>query len=83
VEIHEMAMDGNVMKMRAIPGLELPAGKTVELKPGGYHVMLMDLKKELKAGDTVPLTLVVEGADKKRETIEVKATVKPLGDTKN
>jgi len=83
VEIHEMAMDGNVMKMRAVPGLDLPAGKTVELKPGGYHVMLMDLKKELKAGDTVPLTLVVEGADKKRETIEVKAAVKPLGDTKH
>jgi periplasmic copper chaperone A len=82
VEIHEMAMDGNVMKMRAVSGLDLPAGKTVELKPGGYHVMLMDLKKELKAGDTVPLTLVVEGADKKRETIEVKAAVKPLGDTK-
>ena len=51
VEIHEMVMDGNVMKMRAMPGLELPAGKTVELKPGGYHVMLMDLKQELKAGD--------------------------------
>jgi periplasmic copper chaperone A len=83
VEIHEMAMDGNVMKMRAVSGLDLPAGKTVELKPGGYHVMLMDLKKELKAGDTVPLTLVVEGADKKRETIEVKAAVKPLGDTKH
>jgi copper(I)-binding protein len=80
-EIHEMAMDGNVMKMRAVPALELPAGKTVDLKPGGYHVMLMDLKKELKAGDTVPVTLVVEGADKKRETIEVKATVKPLSDS--
>jgi periplasmic copper chaperone A len=79
VEIHEMVMDGNVMKMRAVPGLELPAGKAVDLKPGGYHVMLMDLKKELKPGETVPVTLVVEGADKKRETIEVKAPVKPLG----
>ena len=78
VEIHEMAMEGNVMKMRAVPGVELPAGKTVELKPGGYHVMLMDLKKELKAGDTVPLTLVVEGADKKRMNIEVKAPVRAL-----
>jgi copper(I)-binding protein len=79
VEIHEMVMDGNVMKMRAVPGLELPAGKAVDLKPGGFHVMLMDLKKELKPGETVPVTLVVEGADKKRETIEVKAPVKPLG----
>jgi len=81
VEIHEMSMEGSVMKMRAVPGLDLPAGKTVELKPGGYHVMLMDLKKELKAGDTVPLTLVVEGADKKREIIEVKAPVKALADS--
>src|SRR5512139_501860 len=44
VEIHEMAMEGNVMRMRAIPKLDLPAGQTVELKPGGYHVMLIDLK---------------------------------------
>ncbi|MFO1273603.1 MAG: copper chaperone PCu(A)C [Rubrivivax sp.] len=78
VEIHEMAMEGNVMKMRAIPGLDLPAGKAVDLKPGGYHVMLMDLKQQLKAGDTVPVTLVIEGKDGKRETVEVKAPVKQL-----
>lgn len=77
VEIHEMTMEGNVMKMRALPkGLDLPAGKAVALKPGGLHVMLMDLKQPLKAGDMVPLTLVVEGAANKRETIEVKATVR-------
>jgi periplasmic copper chaperone A len=79
VEIHEMAMDGNVMKMRAVPGLDLPAGKAVELKPGGYHVMLMDLKQPLKAGNTVTMSLVVEGKDGKKETIEVKAPVKALG----
>ena len=78
VEIHEMAMDNNVMKMRAVPGLDLPAGKAVELKPGGYHVMLMDLKQQLKEGDTVPVTLVVEGKDGKKETVEVKAPVKAL-----
>mgnify|MGYP000919608979 CR=1 FL=1 len=78
VEIHEMTMDNNVMKMRAVPGLDLPAGKAVELKPGGYHVMLMDLKQQLKAGDTVPVTLVVEGKDGKKETVEVKAPVKAL-----
>ncbi|MDO8788606.1 MAG: copper chaperone PCu(A)C [Sulfuritalea sp.] len=79
VEIHEMAMEKNVMKMRALPnGLDLPAGKAVELKSGGYHVMLMDLKQQMKEGDTVPLTLVIEGKDKKRTTIEVKAPVKPL-----
>ena len=79
VEIHEMKMEGSVMKMAAIPGLELPAGKTVELKPGGYHVMLMDLKQPLKAGDTVPLTLTVEGKDGKKETLELKAPVRALG----
>ena len=79
VEIHEMKMEGNVMKMAAVPGLELPAGKTVELKPGGYHVMLMDLKQPLKAGDTVPLTLTVEGKDGKKETLELKAPVRALG----
>ena len=81
VEVHEMVMDGNVMKMRAVTGLELPAGKAVDLKPGGYHVMLMDLKQALKAGDSVPVTLVIEGADGKRETVEVKAPVKALADS--
>jgi copper(I)-binding protein len=79
VEIHEMAMEGNLMKMRALPaGLDLPAGKAVALKPGGYHVMLMDLKQQLKPGETVPVTLVFEAADKTRETVEVKAPVKAL-----
>ena len=78
VEIHEMAMDNNVMKMRQIPGLALPAGKAVELKPGGYHVMLLDLKAQVKEGDVVPVTLVFEGKDGKRETVEVKAPAKPL-----
>jgi copper(I)-binding protein len=76
VEIHEMKMEGDVMRMRAVRELALPAGQAVALKPGGYHVMLMDLKQVLKNGDTVPVTLVVEGADKKRETIEVKAPVR-------
>ena len=79
VEIHEMSMDGSTMKMRAVPnGVDLPAGKAVSLKPGGYHVMLMDLKQQLKAGDTVPVTLVIEAADKSRETLEIKASVRAL-----
>ncbi|MBL8351432.1 MAG: copper chaperone PCu(A)C [Burkholderiaceae bacterium] len=78
VEIHEMAMDGNTMKMRAIPGLDLPAGKAVELKPGGYHVMLMDLRTPLAAGASVDLTLVVEGKDGKKESIALKAPVRSL-----
>jgi len=76
VEIHEMAMVKDVMKMRAVDTLVLPAGKTVELKPGGYHVMLMDLKGQIKDGDTVPLTLVVQGADGKRQNVEIKAVAK-------
>lgn len=79
-EVHEMSMNNGTMTMRAVSGgLALPAGKAVELKPGGYHVMLMDLKQPVKAGDTVPLTLVVEGADKARQTVEVKAAVQALG----
>ncbi|MES2424228.1 MAG: copper chaperone PCu(A)C [Pseudomonadota bacterium] len=62
-EVHEMKMDGDVMRMRALPaGLALPAGKTVELKPGGYHLMLLDLKQPLARGATVPLTLVLKNA---------------------
>ena len=79
VEVHEMKMDGNVMKMRAVQGgLDLPAGKAVELKPGGHHVMLMDLKQQVKEGESVPLTLVFEGRDGKRETVQVAAPVRAL-----
>ncbi|MEQ1659513.1 MAG: copper chaperone PCu(A)C [Hylemonella sp.] len=78
VEIHEMAMVQDVMKMRAIPGLDLPAGKAVELKPGGYHVMLMDLKVQVKEGDEVPLSLVIEGRDGKRQTLELKVPARAL-----
>ena len=75
VEIHEMTLQNNVMRMRAVKALDLPAGRAVELKPGGYHVMLMDLKQQMKEGETVPVTLVVESGGK-RETIEVKVPVR-------
>ena len=78
VEIHEMTMENNVMKMRAVPKLELPAGQAVDLKPGGYHVMLMDLKQPLKKGDTVPITLKLQGKDGKPQEVEVKAEVRDL-----
>jgi hypothetical protein len=61
-EVHEMRMDGDVMKMRAVSGLELPAGKTVQLKPGSYHLMLMDLKQPLLKDSTLPLTLRFKNA---------------------
>lgn len=79
VEIHEMKMENNVMKMRAVPKLKLPAGQTVELKPGGYHVMLLDLKQPLKKGDTVPITLKFQGKDGEPQELEVKAEVRDLG----
>ena len=78
VEIHEMTLDNNVMRMRQVPMLDLPAGKAIELKPGGYHVMLMDLKQPMKAGESVPITLVFEDKDKKRQTVEVQAPVRAL-----
>ena len=78
VELHEMVMDNNMMKMRALPRLDVQAGKLVELKPGSYHVMLIDLKKPLAKGEIVPITLKVEGKDKKVELVEVKAEVRDL-----
>ncbi|RLK35958.1 copper chaperone PCu(A)C [Cupriavidus plantarum] len=70
-ELHEMKMENNVMRMRPVGGLDLPKMQNVELKPGGYHVMLMDLKSQLKAGDKVPLTLKIEQGGK---VVEQKVT---------
>ncbi|MFN3629388.1 MAG: copper chaperone PCu(A)C [Casimicrobiaceae bacterium] len=73
VEIHEMAMEGSMMKMREIPGIDIPQGQTLSLKPGGYHVMLIDLKQQIKPDDVVPITLDFVGTDNKKYSIEVKA----------
>jgi periplasmic copper chaperone A len=78
VEIHEMKMDAGVMRMGAIRTLAVPAGKPTELKPGGYHVMLMELKQPLKEGETVPVMLTFEDKAGKRQTVEVKAPVRAL-----
>jgi copper(I)-binding protein len=78
VEVHEMKMVDDVMRMRQIDALELPAGQAVALSPGGYHLMLLNLKQPLKDGDKVPLTLEVEDAQKVRSKIVVDAPVKPL-----
>jgi copper(I)-binding protein len=79
VELHQMQMEGSMMKMSAIARLPLPAGKVVELQPRGYHVMLMDLARPLKEGDIVPLSLTFEDKAGKKQTIDVKATVRALG----
>ena len=78
-EVHEMKMDGDMMKMNAVAYVELPAGKAVELKPGGHHVMLMGLKQQLKGGDHLPLTLTIENVGGKKETLELKVPIKALG----
>jgi copper(I)-binding protein len=76
VEIHEMKMDGNVARMRAVPSLELPAGRQVELKPGGYHVMLMDLKRALQPGEKITVELRIERRDKSLVTQPVEVEIR-------
>ncbi|TFI49239.1 copper chaperone PCu(A)C [Diaphorobacter sp. DS2] len=80
-EVHEMKLVDNVMKMRPLPALDLPAGQAVELKPGGYHIMLLDLKQPVAPGSTVPLTLVFEAKDGQRTTQELQAPVRAVSAT--
>ena len=75
-EVHEMKMEGGVMKMAEVKGgLELPAGKAVELKPGGYHIMLLDLKQALKADTKVPVTLTFTNAKGEASKVELQLPV--------
>ncbi len=81
-EVHEMKMEGDVMKMRAVSALDLPAGKAVELKPGGYHVMLMELKTALRKDSSIPLTLVfkdAKGVESRQEVSPPVLTGAPVG----
>lgn len=78
VELHEMKMDGEVMRMREVGTLALPAGKPVKLEPGGYHIMLMNLDRAIAAGEAVPLTLTIESGGR-QETVEVKAEARSPG----
>ncbi|WP_323144379.1 copper chaperone PCu(A)C [Massilia phyllosphaerae] len=78
VEVHKMTMEHDVMRMRQIPYLPLPAGRSVELRPGGYHIMLIELKRQVKEGDKIPLSLVFERQDGRLETIKVEAPARGL-----
>ena len=78
VEIHSMTHENGKMKMRAVEFINLPAGKAVDLGKSGNHLMLLNLKQPLKAGDSVPLTLTVEFADKHKVTVDAKAEIRPL-----
>lgn len=77
-EIHEMKVEDGVMKMRAVPRLAVPAGQTVSLSPGGYHIMLLNLGKQLVSGESIPISLRFEGADGAVENVEVSAEVRDL-----
>ena len=77
--LHEMKMDGNVMRMRDIERLELPPGRTVELDPNGLHIMLTGLKRPLAKGERVPLRLTIREGNGSRTIVEVSAEVRDLG----
>lgn len=74
VEIHEMKMNEGVMEMKALDALDVPAGKNIELKPGGTHIMLMGVKKPINKGDKVLLTLTFARVDKKPVVVKLEAT---------
>jgi periplasmic copper chaperone A len=78
VELHTMSMEGDVMRMRQVDAIALPAGKTVELKPGGLHIMFMGLKAPLKAGDSFPMTLKFEKAGEVTVNVKVEAPGQPM-----
>ncbi|TCV83004.1 hypothetical protein EDC63_11739 [Sulfurirhabdus autotrophica] len=76
VEIHSMSMQNGVMNMREIKELDLPAGKTIQLAPGGFHIMLINLSKQLKAGDSIPIKLTIKEAGNTDSVISIDAKVK-------
>ena len=78
VQVHEMTMNGDVMGMREVKAVELPAGKAVTLDPNGLHVMLMGLKQHVKEGEQVTLTLFIEDTKGGKQTLQVQAPVRPL-----
>jgi len=78
VQVHEMTMNGDVMGMREVKAVELPAGQAVTLDPNSLHVMLMGLNNQVKEGEKVPLTLTIEDAKGAKETLDVQAEVRAL-----
>ena len=76
VELHDMKMDGNVMRMRAVASVKIPPGKTIEFKPGAHHMMLVGLKRPLSKGESVPIRLKVELGDKSIRTVQITAEVR-------
>lgn len=82
-EMHDMRMKDGVMEMKAEPYFNIPAKGNLQLKPGGKHVMMFKVQEPIKAGDTVPLTLTFEGADKKPVVVKVDAVAREGGAQKH
>jgi copper(I)-binding protein len=80
-QVHEMKMENGMMRMRAVPLLELPAGKPVRFEPGGYHIMLFDLRQSLVTGRRLKLELTFEDAAKRRFGVPVEAIIRDAGTT--
>lgn len=78
VELHMMMHDQGMMMMHEVPAIDLPAGKTVDLRASSYHLMLIDLKEPIKEGMNVPMTLIVKLANKKIIKVDISATVRPM-----
>jgi copper(I)-binding protein len=83
VELHKMEMDGNVMRMRPVDGIDVPAGATVMLQPGGLHIMFIGLNKTLKAGDSFPMTLKFEKAGEVKVDVRVTTLRADAGEHKH
>ncbi len=81
-ELHLMTVDNGTMRMRAVLAVDLPAGKTVSLEPGGYHVMLFDLKRSLQAGERIPIQLSIEDVDGRQMKLKIEADVRNLDGSK-
>ena len=81
VELHQMAIEAGLMKMRAIPAVEVKPGGKLELKPGGYHLMLFDLRQPLKKGDKFPLMLTFARAGTLEISVVVEDMAMPIGAT--
>ena len=79
VEMHSMSLEGGVMRMRAVPRIELPAGSTVKLSPSGLHLMLFGLKQPLKEGEKLPLELSIQSPGSAPATVNVEAEVRGAG----
>lgn len=80
VELHTMRMDSGVMVMRPVPDIPLPKGQTVSLKPGGLHIMCIDIKKPLKVGERVPFSLLLRTANGQEQKLQVEAEVRAAGE---